>query len=149
MQIKEVQVMDHSLECVTLTYVEFTREFSEIKDYILRKGRTVSVSTDKNERLRIALDDILYFEAVGELVFAYTCGQIYEVRQRLYQLEEKLTAERFCRASKSMLVNVYRISSVRSALNGRLYAKMENGEDILISRNYAKRIAELLMEDTI
>ena len=36
-----------------------------------------------------------------------------------------------------MPVNVDRITSVRTALNGRLYAKMENGEEILITRRYA------------
>ncbi len=33
-----------------------------------------------------------------------------------------------------MLVNVEHIISVRTALNGRLYARMENGEEILITR---------------
>lgn len=52
-----------------------------------------------------------------------------------------------CRASKAMLVNVEYITSVRTALNGRLYAKMENGEEILITRRYAKEIEDCFMED--
>lgn len=146
MQIREERVLDSTLEGVTLSYVEFTKEFADIREYVLRKGRTISGTTDEKESVRIALDDILYFEAVGELVFAYTCGNVYEVKQRLYQLEEKLLPEKFCRVSKSMLVNIYRIMSVRPALNSRLYAKMENGEDILITRNYAKQFARSLTE---
>ncbi len=46
-----------------------------------------------------------------------------------------------------MPVNVDRITSVRTALNGRLYAKMENGEEILITRRYAKEIEDCFMED--
>ena len=41
-----------------------------------------------------------------------------------------------------MLVNVEHIISVRTALNGRLYAGMENGEEILTTRRYAKEVAE-------
>lgn len=37
--------------------------------------------------------------------------------------------------------------SVRPALNGRLYAKMENGEEILITRKYAKEIAQYFIEE--
>ncbi len=46
-----------------------------------------------------------------------------------------------------MLVNINYIISVRPALNGRLYAKMENGEEILITRKYAKEIAQYFMEE--
>lgn len=46
-----------------------------------------------------------------------------------------------------MLLNVERIVSVRPALNGRLLAKMENGEEVMISRNYAKEIARYIMEE--
>lgn len=31
--------------------------------------------------------------------------------------------------------------------NGRLYARMENGEEILITRRYAKEIENCFMED--
>ena len=34
-----------------------------------------------------------------------------------------------------------------TALNGRLYARMENGEEILITRRYAKEIEDCFMED--
>lgn len=41
-----------------------------------------------------------------------------------------------------MLVNVEHIISVRTALNGRLYARMENDEEILITRRYAKEVED-------
>ena len=50
-------------------------------------------------------------------------------------------------AGERLPVNVDRITSVRTALNGRLYAKMENGEEILITRRYAKEIEDCFMED--
>ncbi len=39
------------------------------------------------------------------------------------------------------------ITSVRTALNGRLYARMENGEEILITRRYAREIEDCFMEE--
>ena len=80
-------------------------------------------------------------------MFAYTVGSVYEIKGRLYQVEEKVKRRNICRASKTMLVNVEHIISVRTALNGRLYATMENGEEILITRRYAKEIENCFMED--
>lgn len=148
MRVREQIVEDPSKEGVTLEYVSFTREFAEIRDYVLRKGESMTAYTQEREAVRIRIEDILYFEAVGELVFAYLETQIYEVKLRLYQIEDRLREANILRASKSVLVNLEHILSVRPALNGRLYARMENGEDILISRNYAKQIARHIMEDT-
>ena len=148
MRVREQIVEDPSKVGVTLEYVSFTREFAEIRDYVLRKGESMTAYTQEREAVRIRIEDILYFEAVGELVFAYLETQIYEVKLRLYQIEDRLRGANILRASKSVLVNLEHILSVRPALNGRLYARMENGEDILISRNYAKQIARHIMEDT-
>ena len=81
------------------------------------------------------------------MVFAYTVEKIYEVKGRLYQVEEKISRRTICRVSKTMLVNIDHIISVRTALNGRLYARMENGEEILITRRYAKEVEHCFMEE--
>lgn len=146
MKVKELIVDDIEEEGITLQYVEFTREFAEIKEYCLHKGETITGYTQDREAVSIRVEDVLYFEAVGELVFAYLENQVYEIRKRLYQIEETLKQENITRASKSMLINLEHIVSVRSALNGRLYAKMENGEEVLISRSYAKQVAKCIME---
>ncbi len=87
------------------------------------------------------------FETVDGCVFAYTVDCVYEIKGRLYQVEEKVSRRNICRASKTMLVNVDHIISVRTALNGRLYARMENDEEILITRRYAKEIEDCFMEE--
>ena len=46
-----------------------------------------------------------------------------------------------------MLVNVEHIISVRTALNGRLYARMENGEEILVTRKYAKEVEDYFVRE--
>ncbi len=81
--------------------------------------------TEKKECVSIRTEDILYFEAVQNKVFAYTSNKFYEIKSRLYQLEEKITRKCMKRASKTTIVNADRIVSVRTALNGRLYVRME------------------------
>ena len=90
---------------------------------------------EHRELYRISTDEILYFEAVGEKVFAYTEQEIYEIKNRLYQIEEKVNAYDFTRASKSMLVNTDRISSIWGS-RGKIM--MDNGEAVIASRMYYK-----------
>ena len=37
-----------------------------------------------------------------------------------------------------MILNIYRISELKSESSGRINAAMENGERVIISRSYAK-----------
>ena len=106
------------------------------------KASTIEAFGDKNRRAQIPIAEILYFEADAEQVFAYTQNEIFQVHQRLYQVETLGGAAGIIRVSKSHLVNLRKIQSVRTALNSRLYAKMPNGEEVLVSRKYAPALKE-------
>lgn len=147
MQITERVIDDPKQEGVILEYVKLTDDFAEIKEYVRHKGERITGYTMGKECISIRTEDILYFEAVEGNVFAYTTGDYYEIKARLYQIEEMVKRSSLLRASKNLIVNAEYIVSVRTALNGRLYAKMENGEEVLITRKYAKEVAHYLMEE--
>lgn len=134
---------------VILEYFEFTQEFSDIKNFIEDNGQLFAVFDKEKNMMKLKIKDILYFEAVGEYVFAYTEKGVFEVKMRLYQVEESLERHKILRASKSFLINLYRISAVTPALNGRLIATMDNGEKVMISRQYAKIIAEQFVKGLV
>lgn len=145
MKLIERTIENPEDDTVILEYFEFTKEFSDIKNFILDNNQMFAVYKDEKTLVKIRISDILYFEAVGELVFAYTESGVYEVKMRLYQIEEALEKNKIFRASKSFLINLHRISSVTPALNGRLIATMDNGEKVMISRQYAKIITRQFM----
>lgn len=145
MRVTERVIENQEEEGVVLEYVTLTNDFAEIKEYVQHKGETILAFAPGKERVQIRIEDIFYFEAVEGLVFAYTANECYEVKGRLYQIEEKVKRNCIRRVSKTMLVHMEHIVSVRTALNGRLYAKLENGEEILITRKYAKEAAQYLM----
>lgn len=147
MRVTEKLVNNLDEEGVILQYIRLTKDFEEIKEYVQRKGDALTGYTQNKERVSVRVEDILYFETVDGMVFAYTVNSVYEIKGRLYQVEEKVSRRTICRASKTMLVNVEHITSVQTALNGRLYARMENGEEILITRRYAREIEDCFMEE--
>lgn len=108
------------------------------------KTEKIEVYGDHDSRTKLSLEEILYFEADADLVFAYTTKEIFQVKQRLYQVESLSRNTGIVRASKSYLINLNKIQSVRTALNSRLYAKMPNGEEVLISRKYAPALKEAM-----
>ena len=54
--------------------------------------------------VRLNYQDVYYFEANENRVFAYYHSEVYEVRYKLYELEEMFIPLDFVRCSKSMIV---------------------------------------------
>lgn len=90
---------------------------------------------------------ILYIESVERKTFLYTEDQIYETDKRLYELEQHLKACSFFRASKSVIINLEQVQSLRPELGARLLLTMENQENIIVSRQYAGMIKNALEVD--
>lgn len=145
MQVLIRKIRNKEEEKVVLECVEMTKDFEDIKDYALMKGNILTGYIG-DAAYQVGLSDVLYFEAVGEQVFAYTEKEVYQIKVRLYEAEEKYQKYKFVRCSKSVMVNLTKIESFRPALDSRLYAKMRNGEDIVVSRMYAKEIKKRIME---
>ncbi|MCL1696793.1 MULTISPECIES: LytTR family DNA-binding domain-containing protein [unclassified Lysinibacillus] len=93
---------------------------------------------------RIKLSDIYYFEAVEGKVFMYCRDNVFEVKQKLYELEELCKGKNCFRASKSTILNITKISSVYPTISGRFEAVLDNGERAVISRQYVPVLKNML-----
>ena len=90
-----------------------------------------------NDRIvRLNYQDVFYFEANENRVFAYCHSKVYEVKYKLYELEELYAPLDFVRCSKSLIVNMEKIESLAPLFSGKLEAHLKNGEKIVISRQY-------------
>ena len=88
--------------------------------------------------------DVLYFESVDNRTFLYTENEVMEMNLRLYELEQILSPEDFIRISKSLIVNINRIISLKPELNRTILATMCNGEQLYVSRRYVSSIRSML-----
>ncbi len=87
---------------------------------------------------------IMYVEAVDRKTFVYTKEDCYESKLKLYEMEERLEESGFCRVSKSCLIQLRRIKSLKSDMDRKLKVTLENGERIIVSRQYAEEIKRKL-----
>lgn len=88
--------------------------------------------------------DVYYFEAVEQKVFAYCEKEVYEIKNRLYELTELLPVRHFLRISKSTILNIDKVKQLKPAFNGRFEAWLQNGEKVIISRQYVPDFKERL-----
>lgn len=118
-------------------------EVNEILAFVKsRQGQLTGVSDDN--MYEIALSDIFYIESVENKVFLYTKDNVYETKYKLYELEELLKSKRFLRISKSTVVNLMKIDSIKPALNSRFTAVLFSGEQIVITRKYVPDLKKAL-----
>ena len=87
---------------------------------------------------------VLYFESVDKKTFFYTANNVLETTMRLYEIEDKLAGCGFLRTSKSTIVNLKEVVSLRSELGGRIVATLSNGECTVISRAYAPAVKKTI-----
>ena len=97
-----------------------------------------------NENYLLDVNKISYIEALERKTFVYTEEDIYESKLKLYEMEEKLCQCGFIRISKSCLVNLKYIKSLRKDVERKLRLTMKNDEQIIVSRQYAEEIKKRL-----
>ncbi len=79
---------------------------------------------------------VYYLESVDEKTFVYCENEVYSSSLKLYELEEMLKKTSFVRISKSCLLNINYLGSVKTLLNGKMEATLLNGERVVINRHY-------------
>jgi DNA-binding LytR/AlgR family response regulator len=89
-------------------------------------------------------EDIYLFYSLRGKVFADSKSSSYEIKQKLYEVEESLTGKSFIRISKSAIVNIYKIKNIELSFSGSLIVKFDNGHDEIISRRFAGKVKEFI-----
>lgn len=100
--------------------------------------------TKEEENYLLDVAKIVYIEAIDRKTFVYTADSVYESKLKLYEMEERLCESGFFRISKSCLVNLRYIKSLRNDVERKLRLTLENGEQIMVSRQYADEIKRRL-----
>ena len=102
---------------VIIRYHEMNGQIEMIAALAEGKAPKISARYD-DEVILVSPESILYLESVDGVTWAYL--------------------------SKSMVINIYRISALRSEPGNRILAQMENGEQVMISRRYARQLRGIL-----
>ena len=112
-----------------------TQELAQLQESIL-KQKLVPLTFYKD----------LFFETDGEKIYGHTKDEAYEVKQKLYELEDLLPIA-FCRISKSTIVNVKQIYSLEKSFSGTSTVNFyQTHKQVHVSRRYYQVLKERLNE---
>ena len=130
-------------EIVEIHCHKVSDEVKEIIAFVKSRQGQLTGSMD-DMQCEIPVGDIFYIESVDNKTFAYTQNEVYELRQKLYEVEDLLREKHFLRTSKSTLLNLMKISAIKPALNSRFTAVLFSGEETVISRKYVPELKKAL-----
>lgn len=97
-----------------------------------------------DENYLLDVNKISYIETVERKTFVYTEDEVYESKLKLYEMENRLCQCGFFRVSKSCLVHLKFIASLKNDIDRKLRLTMKNGEQVVVSRQYAEEMKRRL-----
>ena len=145
MKIDIAQIKDGE-ESVTVRYISRTPVINSIIRILEDENGKIWGRTDERS-VCVNINDILYLESVDDKVFAYTGEHVLRIEGSLYSFINSVNDDVFFRCSKSMIINVNRVVSLKSLSSNRIDATIEGGEHIVISRRYASEFRKFLKGD--
>lgn len=124
---------------VVLRCKELDEEMLEIVSLLRERIAKLAVYKD-GETHMLTPADILYAESVDGKTFICTKENVYDTAGSLTQLEAAYEGTGMLRISKSQIVNLYKVESLKSLPNSRVQIVLQNGERLVVSRHYVQAL---------
>ena len=139
-QIKENEVI---IKCSELS--EEVQNVQVILNNILTDKKRITFLKGDAEYY-LSFEDILFFDTESSGICAHTIDNVYNVKYKLYELEELLPGY-FMRVSKSTILNTNHIYSITHSLSSSSKVEFLNThKQIYVSRYYYKPLKNKLLE---
>lgn len=91
-----------------------------------------------NKKTAVPVSEVIYITSFTPYVNIFTATKKYLYSETLKSVESKLDKRRFMRIHKSHIVNLDKVKSYRSRLNGDYDLILSEGTVLRLSRNYAQ-----------
>ena len=139
MKIKTI--VDSSRDEEILIYTHKPTRLGElIKQMLIDNSPEIVGHRDKTA-VPLNLMDIYCFTVEQNKVFAMTENESFEIKLRLYQIEEKLP-KNFIKINQSCIANIKRIEKFDATFSGTLQVIFKNGYKEYVSRRNIKKVKE-------
>jgi two-component system LytT family response regulator len=90
-------------------------------------------------------DEVMAFQAEGDLVWIITTKSRYLATLTLREIENKLTGSSFRRIHRNALVNLDHVKKMAALSSQRWMVTMKNQQEFIVSKRLARNIRELLV----
>lgn len=140
--------VDTSIEepVALITTPRMTDEVTRVVDFISKLDDiTTVISGIRDDKVELLEQESIFrIYAEEGKVLARTESGLYQIRLRLYELEERLDDSKFVRISNSEIVNLKKVKSLDLSFVGTICMELSNGEVSYVSRRYVSKIKKKL-----
>lgn len=130
---------------ILIKYATINQDVERLVLLIKSVDTRIKCDLDGNEKL-VNASDIYYIESVDKRTFLYCEKEVYRTELRLYQLMDILSGLGFVQISKSCILNLHILDTIKPLLNSRMEAMLKNGERLYVTRKYLTTIKQELQE---
>lgn len=102
------------------------------------------VARSGGEYLLLNAEEVLAFEAEGDLVWIITAKKRYLATQSLKAIQEKLQNTSFLRIHRKALVNIDHVRKMSSLSSQRWLITLSNNQEFIVSKGHARTVRQLL-----
>ena len=108
-----------------------------------KKSKLITVFKDENIKLLDPTDIYRIYSSNGK-VLVETKNDIFNVKSRLYEMEQKMDKEKFVRISNSELINLKKVKELDINIAGTIKITFLNETTTYVSRRLVSKIKQLL-----
>lgn len=121
---------------------ELTHQQQKLLELFAREGMLPGYQGQRVKKL--AMREIFRFYTEHGQVLAETESESWNIKMRLYELEEQLSETDFIRISQSELINLAQVQQFDLSFSGTIQVLLKNGSSTYVSRRYVKKIKQAL-----
>ena len=133
-------ITDEHQEEVVIYARERTKLTDDIEALVIGSVTEI-IGYGENQAIRLKTDEVMCFMVEDSKVYALTDKDKYQLKQRLYQLEEMLP-DNFVKINQSCIANIRQIKKFDTSISGTLVINFKNGYKDYVSRRQMKTVKE-------
>lgn len=130
---------------IQVCHKELTPQVKQLVEEISAFVNEGITGTDaRGEKILLPLREVLRFYVEKEKVMAQDANGSYSVREKLYELDERLDENQFFRISKSEIVNLKKIRRLDMSVTGTIKVILSDGTETYTSRRNVTKLKQCL-----
>lgn len=133
---------------VTISAPEITEEVKKIANTIMTMSNETKqiIGTKDNKIYLLTINEVISFYSEDKSNYCKTSTGSFKVKEKLYELEEKLCSGDYVRISNSCIINLKYVDSFDTSIIGTIEVIFRDGSKEYVSRRRVKDVMKKIKE---
>lgn len=133
---------------ITINAPELTKEIKNLLQYVshINEMPNQIMASENNKIYFIDLERVICFFSKDKYNYVRVKEGTYKIKQKLYELEDRLRGKDFIRISNSCLIHINQVECFDTSVLGTILVRLKDGTQETVSKRRVAQIMKLLRE---